>query len=114
MYGDPGLLVLILLVLLGVASLPAGSVVLASTLAPVAVAGGVALEYNLVDPRIVPVFGLLAIPGFVLGLRTARKYPRQHLRYRMIVAAILLAACLLTDLTLYITRGRRGAVSATL
>ncbi len=55
MYGDPGLLVLILLVLLGVASLPAGSVVLASTLAPVAVAGGVALEYNLVDPRIVRV-----------------------------------------------------------
>ncbi|AAM01495.1 hypothetical protein [Methanopyrus kandleri] len=106
MCGDPGLLTLVLLILLlAVASLPAGSVVLASALAPVAVVGGLALEYGLVDPRTVPVFGLLAVPGLILGLRTARKYPKQHLRHRLIIAVIITVTFFLSNLTIYVFKG---------
>ncbi|HII70578.1 TPA: hypothetical protein HA336_05035 [Methanopyrus kandleri] len=102
-------MLILLVLLLAVASLPAGSVVLASALAPVAVVGGLALEYGLVDPRIVPAFGLLAVPGLILGLRTARKYPKQHLRHRLTIAVILLTAYLSVDLTLYAFKGNIGA-----
>ncbi|WP_456482476.1 hypothetical protein [Methanopyrus sp.] len=109
MVGDPGSLALILLVpLLVVASLPAGSVVLASALAPVAATGGLALEYRLMDPRTVPVLGLLAIPGLVLGLRTARRYPEQLLRRRMIIAAIMAVITTCPCLLVYAFRGNLG------
>ncbi len=70
----------LLTVLLSVAS-PAGSVVLASAWAPMATAGG--LWYLSTASRM-SALGLLAIPGgFILGLRTVRKYPERLLRRRL-------------------------------